>query len=86
MLTKMGHLENLVKFENQKAAYIQDESDITYARETLKGFPEKVLPLETKNRGSCLKEKTELATDFAENKLKDINVQRSSSRIIDSIL
>ena len=86
MLTKMGHLENLIKFENQKAAYIQDETDITYSREILKEFLEKVLALENKNCGSCLKEKAELATDFAENKLKDINVQRSSSRIIDSIL
>ena len=42
MLTKMGHLENLIKFENQKAAYIQDETDITYSREILKEFLEKV--------------------------------------------
>ena len=85
-LTKMGHLENLIKFENQKAAYIQYETDITYAREILKEFLKKVLALETKNCGSCLKEKAELATDFAENKLRDINVQRSYSRIIYSIL
>ena len=86
MLTKMEHLENLTKFENQKAAYIQYETDITYAREILKEFLKKVLALETKNCCSCLKQKAELATDFAENKLKDITVQRSSSRIIDSIL